>query len=119
IVVMHDGIVEQIGTPLELYDHPVNLFVAGFIGSPAMNFIEGTLRRHDGAIWIEANDGTRLPGPADVNAGEGHRVIYGVRPEHFAIGNGGVAARVEVVEPTGADTQVFATMAGTQVCGVF
>src|SRR5689334_14194774 len=61
IVVMHDGRVEQIGTPLELYDAPTNLFVAGFIGSPAMNFIEAVLRRENGTSWAEAADGTRLP----------------------------------------------------------
>src|SRR5438477_8116905 len=58
IVVMHDGRVEQIGTPLELYDAPTNLFVAGFIGSPAMNFIDAVLRRENGALWAEAADGT-------------------------------------------------------------
>ena len=63
IVVMHDGIVEQIGTPLELYDRPDNLFVAGFIGSPAMNFIPGALRRQDDQLLVEFSDGTRLPAP--------------------------------------------------------
>src|SRR3990172_1659398 len=61
IVVMHDGRVEQIGTPLELYDNPRNLFVAGFIGSPAMNFIPGTLRRQGERVWVEADGGTVLP----------------------------------------------------------
>ena len=61
IVVLQDGRVEQIGSPLELYDHPANLFVAGFIGSPAMNFVRGRLRRRDDAVWVETSDGTRLP----------------------------------------------------------
>src|SRR3954464_11541001 len=62
IVVMHDGIVEQIGAPLELYDRPVNLFVAGFIGSPAMNFVDATLRRADGSAVAVAADGGHAPG---------------------------------------------------------
>src|SRR5436190_2779901 len=65
IVVMKDGRIEQTGSPLELYDHPANLFVAGFIGSPAMNFLPGTLRRNDGAARVELGDGTRLAAPAN------------------------------------------------------
>ncbi len=122
IVVMHDGRVEQIGTPLELYDRPANLFVAGFIGSPAMNFVSGKLRRGGNQSWVEAADGTRLPAPAMINGGEGRDVVYGMRPEHIDIamnGSDGVPAVVEVVEPTGADTYVYAQLAGTQVCAVF
>jgi multiple sugar transport system ATP-binding protein len=121
IVVMHDGRVEQIGTPLELYDSPVNLFVAGFIGSPAMNFIEGTLGRANGQAWVEAADGARLPAPGASAATAGSRVICGIRPEHLALAGaaGGVAATVEVVEPTGAETQVVVNMAGGQVTAVF
>ncbi len=122
IVVMHDGRVEQIGSPLELYDAPVNLFVAGFIGSPAMNFIDAVLRRENGTAWAEAADGTRLPITADHAGRDGQKVVYGARPEHIALatdGTSGVPAVVEVVEPTGADTFVYATLAGTQVCAVF
>jgi multiple sugar transport system ATP-binding protein len=122
IVVMHDGIVEQIGTPLELYDHPTNTFVAGFIGSPAMNFLDGTLRRAGGgAAHVEAAGGVTLPAPGSVGGADGQKVIYGVRPEHMTLaGEGaGVGAKVVVVEPTGADTQVFAEMAGTQISAVF
>src|SRR5579863_8185764 len=120
IVVMHGGNVEQIGTPLELYDRPVNLFVAGFIGSPAMNFIEGRLKRVNGSVWVEAGDGTRLPAPRDAGGHDGQSVVYGVRPEHFEVTDDSVLrARVQVVEPTGADTFVYADLAGTQVCAVF
>ncbi len=66
IVVMHDGRVEQIGTPLDLYDNPANLFVAGFIGSPAMNFIKGRLRRDADSVWVEAAGGVRLPAEKSV-----------------------------------------------------
>jgi multiple sugar transport system ATP-binding protein len=121
IVVMHDGVVEQIGTPLELYDSPANLFVAGFIGSPAMNFIGGRLRRMNGAVWVEAPDGTRLPARPDAPGADGQEVIYGFRPEHMTLANGadGVAAKVTVVEPTGADTYVYAEIAGAQACAIF
>jgi multiple sugar transport system ATP-binding protein len=121
IVVMHDGKVEQIGTPLELYDHPANLFVAGFIGSPAMNFINGTVKREQGKTWVETPQGARLPVPGNA-AGDGQKVVYGFRPEHLAlVGDGvdGVPAVVQVVEPTGADTFVYVELAGTQVCAVF
>ncbi|MDO8377275.1 MAG: sn-glycerol-3-phosphate ABC transporter ATP-binding protein UgpC, partial [Aquabacterium sp.] len=80
IVVMHDGIVEQMGTPLELYDRPDNQFVAGFIGSPAMNFLPGTLRRAGGSVQVELNDGTRLPAPPDAGGIDGQPVVYGTRP---------------------------------------
>jgi ABC-type sugar transport system ATPase subunit len=80
IVVMHDGIVEQIGTPLELYDNPANQFVAGFIGSPAMNFIKGTLKRSNGGAVVETPAGLSLPTHGNVAAADGQQVVYGVRP---------------------------------------
>jgi multiple sugar transport system ATP-binding protein len=121
IVVMHDGKVEQIGTPLELYDKPDNTFVAGFIGSPAMNFIDGIVRRGNGKGHVEAADGARLPLRADAPGTDGQHVIYGTRPEHLDLAGAGdgVAATVVVVEPTGADTQVYASLAGAQICAVF
>src|SRR5947207_13298749 len=79
IVVMRDGLVEQIGAPLELYDRPRNLFVAGFIGSPAMNFLKGTIRRN-GALQFEAASGVRLPLVAAPTGSDGRPVIYGIRP---------------------------------------
>jgi multiple sugar transport system ATP-binding protein len=118
IVVMHDGIVEQLGTPLDLYDHPNNTFVAGFIGSPSMNFIEGTVRRANGSAWVDVDADTRLPLARDARGADGQRVIYGTRPEHLGLGDG-VSATVVVVEPTGADIQVYANIAGNMVCAVF
>src|SRR5512144_2572888 len=79
IVVMHDGAVEQIGTPLELYDRPDNLFVAQFIGSPSMNVLEGTVRRVDGQCRVEAH-GASWPAPVTTSAADGQGVHYGVRP---------------------------------------
>ncbi|MEN3293095.1 MAG: multiple sugar transport system ATP-binding protein [Burkholderiales bacterium] len=120
IVVMRDGVVEQRGRPLELYDRPANLFVAGFIGSPAMNFIPGTLRRLGSAAHVEFSDGTRLP-THHLQGTDGQKVIYGVRPEHLLLGQegDGIKTQVAVVEPTGADTQVYSRFAGAEINSVF
>jgi multiple sugar transport system ATP-binding protein len=120
IVVMHDGRVEQIGEPLALYDVPRNLFVAGFIGSPAMNFLRGVHRRAAGGPVVELEGGGRLPAPPS-GAADGARVVYGVRPEHLAPAaeGAGLAGEVVVVEPTGADTQVLLRAAGAEVVAVF
>src|SRR5438067_729864 len=111
IVVMHDGVVEQIGEPLELYDRPRNLFVAQFIGSPAMNVIPGKLRRAGVDTVVETQDGIRWPVLREPAAGEGLDVSYGVRPEHLAVvqrgSAGSVPGEVVVVEPTGAETELL------------
>ena len=107
IVVMRDGRVEQIGRPLELYDRPRNVFVAGFIGSPAMNLVPGAVAVRDGERRFVSEGGLAMPVP-DTAVEEGRPVIYGIRPEHIAIAEGGFPARVVVVEPTGSETQVFA-----------
>ena len=121
IVVLQLGVVEQIGAPLELYDRPVNLFVAGFIGSPAMNFIDATLRRADGSAVAVAADGTRLPVPPDVAGRDGQPIVYGIRPEHleFVPAGQGLSVDVVVVEPTGAETLVVSRLAGTEIEAVF
>ncbi|NDZ15412.1 sugar ABC transporter ATP-binding protein [Variovorax sp. WS11] len=108
IVVMHDGIVEQIGTPLELYDRPDNLFVAQFIGSPSMNVVEGVLRRNGAGVSVEAH-GAHWPAPAASQAAEGQAVHYGIRPGDIVLGDAGsgVPARVIVVEPTGNETELL------------
>ena len=110
IVVMRDGVVEQIGEPLDLYDAPQNLFVAGFIGSPAMNFLDGRIVRDEGA-WLELGDGGgRLRIPQNETLAEGRDVTLGIRPEHLRAGDGGVEAEIVVVEQTGAEVQVFAKL---------
>jgi len=120
IVVMHEGRVEQIGTPLAIYDRPDNIFVAGFVGSPAMNFISGVLCRKGDEMTVQTLDGTVLPLAAEAPGRNGQEVIYGVRPEYLAVAdNRGLPARVSLVERTGADTLVYAEMAGTQICAVF
>ncbi len=117
IVVMHDGVVEQIGAPLDLYDRPRNLFVAGFIGSPAMNFLNGKVVRDSGA-WFETASGRRLPLSPDTAARDGQKVVYGIRPENLHASDEGTEAEVVVVEPTGAEVQVFAHLDGQDITAV-
>ena len=121
IVVMRDGIVEQQGKPLELYDYPAILFVAGFIGSPAMNMLPGTLRRTNGTARVEFAGGASVPAPRGAAGEDGQPVVFGTRPEHMALASGadGLAATVVVVEPTGADTQVFSKIGGVEATSVF
>ncbi len=108
IVVMHDGIIEQIGTPLELFDHPCNLFVAQFIGSPAMNVIQGVVVKEQGQ-WSVLADGQHWPVPALSGLKEGLAVHYGFRPTDlkFADQGQGIAAEVSLVEPTGSETELM------------
>jgi multiple sugar transport system ATP-binding protein len=105
IVVMHDGIIEQIGTPLELFDRPGNLFVAQFIGSPAMNVLPGTLHAEAGAVTVDAV-GSRWPAPAALAGHAGKAVNYGIRPGDLELAATGIPATVVVVEPTGAETEL-------------
>jgi multiple sugar transport system ATP-binding protein len=119
IVLMRDGIVEQIGSPLQLYDRPDNVFAAGFIGSPSMNFLPGILRRQGNAIHVRMESGAQLPLPANAGGTDGQKVVYGVRPEHLSLGSEGIPAIVSVVEPTGADTFVFSDIGGTPICATF
>ena len=114
IVVMHDGIVEQIGAPLELYDRPANLFVAGFIGSPAMNVLEGRLEGQGFALGEVS-----LPVQHAPAGSAGRPAYYGIRPEHFQLQGDGIPAQVVVVEPTGSETQVVARAGGREITCVF
>jgi multiple sugar transport system ATP-binding protein len=114
IVVMHGGRVEQVGAPLELYDRPANLFVAGFIGSPAMSFLPGFVE--DGAFHCA---GVTLPMPAAGPGSARDGVVYGIRPEHWRLAGDGVAAEVVVVEPTGSETQVVVRLGGAKVTCAF
>ena len=117
IVVLHDGIVEQVGTPLELYDRPANLFVAGFIGSPSMNMFNGTIR--GGAKpWFETTGGGKLPLAKAPDGSDGLAAVYGIRPEHLVLG-GDLSLQVTVIEPTGAETQVLGKIGPDKINGVF
>jgi multiple sugar transport system ATP-binding protein len=114
IVVLNAGRIEQVGAPLELYDRPANLFVAGFIGSPAMNLLAGTARAGRGVDM----DGYLLP-CAGVALAEGRPAVYGIRPEHIEPAAEGLPAQVAVVEPTGAETMVVFRAGAHKITGVF
>jgi multiple sugar transport system ATP-binding protein len=115
IVVMNGGKVEQIGAPLDLYDRPANVFVAGFIGSPAMNFLRGRVV----SGRFHAGGDVALALPAGAMAEEGQPALYGIRPEHMQLRADGVPAVVHVVEPTGSETQVVAQVGETSVLCAF
>ncbi|HTS20545.1 MAG TPA: sn-glycerol-3-phosphate ABC transporter ATP-binding protein UgpC [Casimicrobiaceae bacterium] len=119
IVVMRDGVVEQTGDPLSLYDAPNNSFVAGFIGSPAMNMVPGTVRVSAGEARVEFAGDVALPLPRGARAADGQGVLYGIRPEHCSLADGaGLPAEVVVVEPTGADTQLFCRFNGQELASL-
>ncbi|TPG49537.1 sn-glycerol-3-phosphate ABC transporter ATP-binding protein UgpC [Roseomonas nepalensis] len=117
IVVMQAGKVEQIGTPLELYDRPANLFVAGFIGSPSMNFLPGHVQ--DGGFRPDGLDGAAASLPLPTQTGAGEPVIYGIRPEHLRLDEAGIPVTVQLVEPTGSETMVMARLGETPLVGAF
>ncbi|RWO20936.1 sn-glycerol-3-phosphate ABC transporter ATP-binding protein UgpC [Mesorhizobium sp.] len=117
IVVMRDGRIEQIGAPLELFDRPANLFVAGFIGSPSMNLLKGVVRKGDKPIVEIA--GTPFPMTASSKVEDGRNVVYGVRPEHLEIHPDGVPAKISVVEPTGSETLVFLRFGEGEMVALF
>jgi multiple sugar transport system ATP-binding protein len=122
VVIMRDGRVQQIGTPLQVYGKPANKFVASFIGAPAMNFIDVTVRSEAGAVSVEA-EGLRLtigaPDSPALAAYDGRRVILGMRPEHLVLGEGapglGFDARVEVVEQLGSEILLETKAGGASV----
>lgn len=120
IVVLNGGRIEQVGPPLELYDRPANAFVASFIGSPAMNMMDGVLRIDGDGAHVRTADGTELPIDGQVDARNGQRVTYGVRPEHLAYCvEGGVACTVKLIEPTGSTTYIYGNIAGHSICAIF
>lgn len=113
IVAMSDGNVEQIGSPLELYDRPANLFVASFIGSPAMNLLKGEIV----ADGFRTEAGTVLPLPKGMKP---QSAVYGIRPEYIRLAHeDGIAAKVHLVEPTGSETQVSVRVEGTPLVCTF
>ncbi len=114
IAVMNAGRIEQLGTPLELYRTPVNRFVAGFIGSPAMNFLRGRIEA--GRVRLDGTDVTLAPAPP--GATEGEAVEVGLRPEHLRPAEAGLAATVAQVEPTGSQTHLLVSFAGRQIVTV-
>lgn len=120
IVVMRDGMIEQTGSPLDLYDFPANQFVAGFIGSPAMNFLPGKLKRSGGLARVELSDGVVLDAPPHAGGVDGQAVVFGTRPEHLILADdGGINVQVVVMEPTGMDTFVACRHNGVDLSAVF
>jgi len=113
IVVMNAGLVEQMGAPLELYDRPANIFVAGFLGSPAMNFLNA---RVVADRQLQLTDGSSLAVrslPAEL---VGKDVVFGIRPEHIRVATeGGTTAGVLIVEPTGSETHLTARLGGQDI----
>jgi multiple sugar transport system ATP-binding protein len=118
IVVMHDGLIEQIGAPLDLYDRPNNLFVAGFIGSPAMNFIPGRIQAN-GILSFQTDSGLSIPLDRVPASAHGKALILGVRPEHFTVSPDGIPVEVVVVEPTGSETLLALRAGGQDLTCVF
>jgi multiple sugar transport system ATP-binding protein len=112
IVVMRAGRIEQIGSPLEIYDNPANSFVGGFIGSPSMNFIDGTVVEEGGRLVLRDVSGTLWPLGEKVRAFAGRSVQVGIRPEHIRIVADGIAASVLNIEPTGSETHLQVEVGG-------
>jgi multiple sugar transport system ATP-binding protein len=124
LVVMAGGVIQQIGAPLEVYREPVNRFVAGFLGSPSMNFIEGRLEKHDGDVRFTDGRDVRLPvrgaWSSRATGHVGRAIVAGVRPESLRFdggeGHGVLPIEVRVTEPLGDRMDVYGTTdAGTAI----
>jgi multiple sugar transport system ATP-binding protein len=113
IVVMHDGVVEQIGAPLELYDRPDNLFVASFIGSPAMNLLRGEIAAN-GSPAFRGAGGISIPLRGAPGINSGNRAVLGIRPEHLRLSQDGFPVTITVVEPTGSELQIIGRTPGDE-----
>ena len=127
IVVMNQGIIEQVASPQEMYDKPKTRFVAGFIGSPSMNFVSCQLKLDNSALILDLNDGMQFKIPPErVKSYEpftGKEMTFGIRPEHITekkthtiSTQTDFSADVEVTEPMGMDTMVYLSINSTGVC---
>jgi len=128
VVVMNNGIIEQIDAPQDLYHHPKTRFVAGFIGSPAMNFIRCHLEQNGVGMRVRISDKVSLPVPAPQSSRyqsyAGKELVFGLRPEHITEPRRSdrdqqceFAATLDVVEPMGMETMVYFTVDGQEICG--
>ncbi len=125
VVVMNNGLIEQVGTPGDLYHQPRTRFVAGFIGSPAMNFLDCKLERNSGNLEVKLGDMSTLQVPADRGSRYepcvGRGLVFGIRPEHVHEKRAGEDAFAEVmvnfIEPLGMETMVYFTVNGVELCG--
>ena len=120
IVVLNGGIVEQVGSPDELYDNPSNTFVASFIGSPSMNQIHGKIVSEKGKKYFQSKDNSLFLLPENANISEGQEIIYGFRPEHVDINQAAtddaISLTVKVDQPTGSQSLVFANVGDQEIC---
>jgi len=128
IVVMNNGKIEQVGTPQDMYERPASRFVAGFIGSPSMNFIPCRLIESTGCLAVQIEDELSLPVPTShadrYRPYVGRKMIFGIRPEHCSehrphdedSAMGDFSARVDVIEPLGMDTMIHFEIAGNHIC---
>ena len=117
VVVMHDGRIEPVGAPLEIYDRPENLFVADFLGSPAMKLMDGKVVATDYPEQpraVEVAPNVLLPIPGSAEAAPGQDVVYGIRPEHVTLvaADAGQPVTMTLVEPAGWETHLHADLAG-------
>jgi multiple sugar transport system ATP-binding protein len=119
IVVMDNGTIQQVGPPMEVYQNPANKFVAGFIGSPSMNFLSATVRVEGGRAVLEGS-GFRVPLPperaGELKGREGEEVVFGIRPENMHLGGeDGIEATVEIIEPVGSDIFLNLSVGGASL----
>ncbi len=119
IVVLNGGNVEQVGSPLALYDRPKNRFVASFIGSPSMNLIDGTVREISGGQATLVLGDLTVTTPTRPGLTEGQKITLGVRPEHLSLSNAGLPVKVRVVEPTGSEIHVVFQFQAQEITAIF
>ncbi|MCU0986121.1 MAG: sn-glycerol-3-phosphate ABC transporter ATP-binding protein UgpC [Acetobacteraceae bacterium] len=128
VVVMNHGIIEQVGPPNELYNSPATIFVAGFIGSPAMNMIPAKIEQAAGALRVHLGDGLVVPVPEERTARyaphANRKLLFGIRPEHLTEATridkqnlAPLTVKLDVIEPMGMETLVHFHINGTSVCG--
>lgn len=124
IVVLREGRIEQVGSPLELYDRPANLFVAGFIGSPEINQLKGTAVQQGDGFLLRLGDGSMLTLPGGLQLKDGQEVVYAIRPEQVNVVDesqsaSSLKATITAIENTGSDMQLFCTTGGGRFTSVF
>ncbi len=117
IVVMNKGLIEQVGTPRELFDKPANRFVANFIGSPAMNFLEGKCEQFGTQTFFTSTSGVRLPLEQQPKISDTTKAVYGIRPEHLKLtsADNGIEVKVNITEDTGSDIIVLGKCGTDQI----
>ena len=120
IVVLNEGHIEQVGSPDDLYDKPINSFVASFIGSPSMNQLSGTVVSQKGKKYFQSKNNSLFLLPENSNVKEGQKIIFGFRPEHVDINSStsedAITVKVKVDQPTGSQSLVFVNLGEEELC---